>query len=429
MRDSRLGIAVQQLLAVRHRRRVDGVRDGRPQRAAQEHKGQRRPEGVREQADERVVEVRVALAVEAAVRRHDQADEREIHKRQVEECHKVEQDAPETAEHALAELRVTLVERRAQRTRRLEGLRLTAEPGGQDEGADDAQRNVRRHPELVSRTALAGVVSGGDEEHKLAQAVADDGREAAPDEPSQLLVVGVGHQRLAHDQDDGDGEERNGEQDGVHAERRVEETREALREGHLLDLVAVKTELELERRVDSSNGPSGSLLEMTTVILRDGSELKRLVNIGSLPALSEHQRRRSDIFGERTKREVADLVEGLATHNVAGSSAPGHAEGVLDGLNDVDEEVETLGEGIRRRRVVEELGGTGESHLWVDEQVRKDSTEPVSLGNLSQLESGLCFKPLRGITISASSAAMNCPAPPGRRCIWSRPLLRLPALK
>lgn len=417
MRDPRLGIAVQQLLAVRHRRRVDGVRDGRPQRAAQEHKRERRPEGVREQAEERVVEVRVALAVEAAVRGHDQADQREIHKRQVEECHEVEQDAPETAEHALAELRVALVESRTQRAGGLESLRLASEPGGENEGADDAQRNVRRHPELVSGTALAGVVSGGDEEHKLAQAVADDGREAAPDEPSQLFVGGVGHQRLAHDQDDGDGEERNGEQDGVHAERRVQEAGEALGEGHFLDLVAVQTELELERRINGSNSPSSSLLEMAAVILGNGSELKRLVDVGSLPALSEHQRGRSDIFGKRTKREVANLVEGLAAHNVAGSSAPGNAEGVLDGLNDVDEEIETLGEGIRRRGVVEQLGRTGEGHLGVDEQVRKNSTKPVSLGNLYQLESQLHFKPLGVITISASNAAMNCPAPPGSRCI------------
>ena len=85
---------------------------------------------------------------------------------------------------------------------------------------------------------------------------------------------------------------------------------------------------------------------MTTVVLRNGTKLQRLVDESCLPALTKHECRSSDIFSERSEREVADLVESFATGDVAGSCAPCDTESILNGLNDVHEEVETLGEGV-----------------------------------------------------------------------------------
>lgn len=106
------------------------------------------------------------------------------------------------------------------------------------------------------------------------------------------------------------------------------------------------------------------------------------MDVGRLPALSKHQSRSSNIFSQGAEGEVSYLIQSLATHTVAGTGAPGDAESVLDGLNDVNEEVERLGEGIGWRGVVEQLRGAGEGHLGVNEHVRQDGTEPVALGDL-----------------------------------------------
>ena len=85
---------------------------------------------------------------------------------------------------------------------------------------------------------------------------------------------------------------------------------------------------------------------MTAIVFRNGTELQRLVNESRLPALTEHERRSSDIFSKRSEREVANLVESFAAGDVAGSCTPCDAESILNGLNDVHEEVETLGERV-----------------------------------------------------------------------------------
>lgn len=88
MRDSRLGVSDQQILTVRHGRRIDGVSDRSPKRSADEKEGQRGPEGVCDQAKNDILEG--LLLREAAIRRDDDRNERDIHKSKVEEGHVVE---------------------------------------------------------------------------------------------------------------------------------------------------------------------------------------------------------------------------------------------------------------------------------------------------------------------------------------------------
>ncbi|KAI6758851.1 hypothetical protein HG530_011091 [Fusarium avenaceum] len=266
MRHLRLRVPVEQVFTVRHGRRVDRVRDGRPQRAADEEERQRWPEGVREKGGECIAEC--------------------------VGCNE-----------------------RAER-----GLSLTTEPRREDERADDAKRDG-----------------------KLAQSVRDDRCETRPDQPSELLVGGVCNKRFLHDQDNRDGEHRNGKENRVQTQRGVQEAGEPLCAGHLFHVLAPETEVELEGSIDGSNGPSGALLEMAAVVLGNSTELKRLVDKSCLPPLTKHERGCSDILSQGSKREVTDLIEGLSSSYVAGTGAPGDTEGILNGLDDVHEEVETLG--------------------------------------------------------------------------------------
>lgn len=131
MGDKGLGVALEELLSVRHVRRVNGVGDGRPERTADEDESQGRPEGVRDEAHQDIAEL--IVDVEAAVRGEDHADEGEVDESQMEDCHVVEEDTPKAAEHALASLGVALVEGGAEGSGGLEGLRLATQPGGKDE--------------------------------------------------------------------------------------------------------------------------------------------------------------------------------------------------------------------------------------------------------------------------------------------------------
>lgn len=57
---------------------------------------------------------------ETAVRREDHRCQSEVNESEVENRHVVEQDSPQSAEHALSHFRVPLIECRAERTSRLE---------------------------------------------------------------------------------------------------------------------------------------------------------------------------------------------------------------------------------------------------------------------------------------------------------------------
>lgn len=383
VRDAGLGVTLQQVFAIGHRWRIDGVGDGRPEGGDDKQECDGWPESVRDQTQENVLEVVGIVLVEASIRRQTHSDDGHVDERKVEQGHVVHQNGPETTHHSLAAFGVPLFQSRAQGTRGLEGLGLSAEPFGQEERPDDAQREIRRHPHAVAGTTLAGVVAGGNEQGKLAQTVAHGRGEAGPNQIFELFRRGISDKWAAPDQDDRNGEERSSEQNSIQTERGVQETRESLGKGHLLDSVAPKTELEFEGSVDSTNSPSGTLLQVTAIILRNSTKLQSFMNVRRLPSLTQHQCGRSDILSQRTKRELTNVIQSLATNNIAGTSAPSNAKSVFDRFDDMYEKVQALCQGIGRGAVVEQLGGTNKGHLRVDQQVRERRAEPLLFGDLS----------------------------------------------
>jgi hypothetical protein len=94
----------------------------------------------------------------------------------------------------------------------------------------------------------------------------------------------------------------------------------------------------------------------------------------------------------------------------------------------MNKEVQALCKRIGRRSVVEELWRARKGHLRIHQQMRKNGAQPLMLRNLrevSQKQDRFRDVPTKVginiITISASRAAMNCPAPPGKRRDWSSP--------
>ena len=164
----------------------------------------------------------------------------------MEESHVVDEDTPKAAEHVLAQLGVALVKGRTEGSCRLEGLSLASEPGWEDERADDAERDVGRHPELITGASLSGVVACWDEQGEFTDTVGDDRCETSANQPSELLVGCVCDEGLLHDKNNRNGEHRNGEEDSVQTQRGVQETREPLGSGHLSNLITPKTKVELE---------------------------------------------------------------------------------------------------------------------------------------------------------------------------------------
>ena len=359
---------------------MDRVGDRRPERRADKEESEWRPERVGNEAENDISEARVLC--EATVGGNDHTDNSDVDEGQVETGHVVEKDDAETDEHVLALFGVTFVQSGAKGSGGLEGLRLTTQPGGEDEGAHDAKGDVGRHPELVARASLTGVVSGGNEQSQFTETVRDSRGETGPDQPAELLFSREGDEALAPQQNDGNGEQRRSEEQSVNTERGVQESGESLSESHLANGIAVETELQLGGGVDSSNSPSCTLLKVSTKVFRDGTELEGFVDVGSPPSSAKHQGGGRDILRQRAKREVADLFEGLASNDITGTSAPSDTERVLDRLNNMHEEIQTLGEGVGCRGVVKQLRRACKGHLGVHQQVGKDRTEPVLFGNL-----------------------------------------------
>jgi hypothetical protein len=86
------------------------------------------------------------------------------------------------------------------------------------------------------------------------------------------------------------------------------------------------------------------------------------------------------------------------------------------------EEVQALCKRIGRRSVVEELWRARKGHLRVHKQVRKNGAQPLMLRDLQEVSQRVTDREvvpteagMNIITISASRAAMNWPAPPGKR--------------
>ena len=104
MRDARLRVAVQQRLAVGHAGRVDGVGNRDPERADDDDPGDGRPEGVRQSAQQLVID-RVLLGG-AARRRQRYRREAEVHVQDVVACEVVDDDDTQAAQQRGARRRV-----------------------------------------------------------------------------------------------------------------------------------------------------------------------------------------------------------------------------------------------------------------------------------------------------------------------------------
>jgi len=229
------------------------------------------------------------------------------------------------------------------------------------------------------------VVAGGDVEEELHDAAGDDGGEGGADQPAELVLGGEDYERSAEDEDHGNGEKRDGEEDGVEGEDADEEGGETGQGGHVLDLVAPKVEVHVDGVLDGANGPAGTLLQMGGEIFRNSAELQRLVNIGGSPSLSNKQVRSSDIFGDTTDGNSSYVVKSSAATDVPRTSTPSSVESILDGLSHVDEEIQRLTDGIRAWRIVKQLRRASHGDFAVGEQVRKTCAQPVRLGNLQEV--------------------------------------------
>lgn len=377
-------VTLEEALAIGNGWRVDGVSDRSPERTADEDECQGRPERVSDEAVKNILGG--VLLGEAAERSEHNGDEGEVNEGHVVDGPTLDEDTPHAAEEVLPENGVTLVETFAEGTGGLEGLGLATEPLGKDEGSENAHGDVGRHPELVASTTTTDTVTGWHGEEEFADTVADVGGETGADQPAELLISGESDKWLTHGENDGDGEHGGREQDRVQVERTVEETGEALSNAHLTNILAPKTELELDVGIDGTNSPTSTLLQMATEILRHSTKLQSLMDISRLPALSEKLGRSSDILSQGTEREVSNLLKGVTTGDVAGSSAPGDTHGVLDGLDDVDEEIQGLGEWVGAGGVVEELGRAGQGDFGVGHEMRQDSAKPARLRNHISVE-------------------------------------------
>ena len=125
---------------------------------------------------------------------------------------------------------------------------------------------------------------------------------------------------------------------------------------------------------------------MRSVAVWDGTELQRLVDVSSVPALAQHVRGSRDILSERALGETTDVINSRATEDITRTSAPCDSQGVLDRLADVYEEVQTLSERIALRHIVEQLRWAGHCALIVNKQVRHEGAQPVLLGNHVSVE-------------------------------------------
>jgi hypothetical protein len=378
--NERLGVSVQQLLPVWDGGRADSIRDGRPHRGGQEDPGHGRPPGMRDQTLQDVI--RASLNDEAFVGDDDGASDCEVDEEKVEDGLALDQDGEESAEHTLSRVGVTLVQGRAKGAGGLEGSRSTAEPLRQNEGADQTDGEVGRHPNLVASEALTGMVARRNVEDELHNAPGDDGGEGRANEPAELVVAREDNQGPAEDENDGERKEGDSKEKRVETEDADKERADARAGRHVLDRIAEEVEVHAQGILDSADGPPRPLLQMAREVLRHRSELERLVDIGRGPSLSDEEIRRGDIFGDAADGNAADIVEGRTAADIAGAGAPGGVEGILDWLGYMNEEVEGLADWVRTGRVVEELGRAGHGHLVVGEQVREDSTQPVRLGNL-----------------------------------------------
>ena len=165
----------------------------------------------------------------------------------------IEHDRVDATDQTCAKDRVALVEVRLDRTSGLEVLHGSAKPLWKEERANNRERDVWSHPKLSTSTTLASSIAGWEVEDDLANPVDEDRGEACANKPTKLVVVCVSDQWHARDQDNRQCEERQHERDVVERKQGEEEAGQTWEELHVLDVITIQAELELERCVDCAN--------------------------------------------------------------------------------------------------------------------------------------------------------------------------------
>lgn len=351
--DLRLLVAVEQLLAIRHRWRPDGIANGLKagrQRDEPEHGW---PESVGETVDEHLFDTG---AVDDASRRrvgYGAEDKEDV--QQVHVAFAIPENDLETAEEAGTELGVALVELVLDRSRRGEGHGFAAEPRRQDERADDGQGVEGSHPELGAGVTLRKTVSRGKVGDPFVQACEYEIGEAEADLHLQLEVGDVGDKLTAGYENNWDGEESHQKEDLEEGVDSKDESRQSGEEAHSLDDISVQTELELDSSLKRTESPTRALLQVTGQSVGNSSILKSLVAESSLPARAKEKRGGESIFSQGTGGPSSNVVEGLAADCVSRSGTPGYTVGILSRLHDVNESIERLAERVVFGNIVEEL--------------------------------------------------------------------------
>lgn len=185
---------------------------------------------------------------------------------------------------------------------------------------------TRSHPHHRTGFSLTETVSSRHVCDPLVDTVEEQSEEAESHKPPELVVVGIRDEGTTRHQDNGHGEKRSRQEDREQRRDRVDESRDALENTHLLDQRAEKTEIQLSRSLNGTNSlitkksaivthgelrrtyPASALLEVTNERFRDSSELQGLVNVGSLPASTKEHAGRADVFRERASRKATDLL-------------------------------------------------------------------------------------------------------------------------
>lgn len=293
----------------------------------------------------------------------------------------------QAADNTSAVCAITLHDIALDGTRSGESHGLTTEPAGKKERDQDGLCVVRSHPKHGTTIAKGQSVTRGKEVDVFLETHQEERDESEANLPAELVVVRVCDQSTTRDQNDGDGENRDDEENLEESIDGEDETRETLVESHISADIAVETETLLEGRLKRTEGPASTLLQVTSVRIRDSAELKTLVNVSSAETSTKKLGTGESVLSKSTGRPATDEFKSRTTNDVTRSSAPCDTQRILDGLHDVNEGIEGLHKHVVVGDVVEELGRAGKSGLGVADTVGKKSAKPLSLGNHISIKS------------------------------------------
>jgi len=383
--DTGLRVSVEKLLAIGHGGRVESVtkRDGESGAANQpEH---RREHGVGQEVDEPVLSSVVVHESANSAESDGGNDEQDVEKVLVSRA--IPEDDFQAADNTSAVCAIALHDVALDGSGSGESHGLTTEPTGKKERDENGLCVVRSHPKHGTTVTKSQSVTRGEEVDVFLEAHQEERDEGEANLPAELVVVRVCDQSTARNQNDWDGENRDDEEDLEESVDSEDETGETLVESHISADITVKTETLLEGRLERTKGPASTLLQVTGVGVRNGTELETLVNVSSAETSAEELGTGESVLSKSTSRPATDEFKSRTTNNVTRSSAPGDTQRILDGLHNVNEGVEGLHKHVVVGNVVEKLGRAGKSGLGVADTVGKKSTEPLSLGNHISIES------------------------------------------